>query len=54
MRFSGKIKDGTSNKPLNFGRSPWPWWRFVSPSASSLLCASLLPIYIYYDKVTSQ
>ena len=24
MKFSGKIEDGTSNKPLNFGSDPWP------------------------------
>ena len=24
MKFSGKIEDGTSNKPLNFGSNPWP------------------------------
>ena len=24
MIFSGKIEDGTSNKPLNFGSDPWP------------------------------
>ena len=29
MKLSGKIEDGTSNKPLNFGSNPWPWWRFV-------------------------
>ena len=23
MKFSGKIGDGTSNKPLNFGSNPW-------------------------------
>ena len=29
MKFSGKIRDDTSNKPLNFGSTPWPWRRFV-------------------------
>ena len=29
MKFSGKIEDGTSNKPLKFGSDPWPWRRFV-------------------------
>ena len=29
MKFSGKIEDGTSNKPLNFGIDPWPWLRFA-------------------------
>ena len=29
MKFSRKIEDGTSNKPLNFGSNPWPWLRFV-------------------------
>ena len=24
MKFSGKIENGTSNKPLNFGSDPWP------------------------------
>ena len=24
MKFSGKIEDGTNNKPLNFGSGPWP------------------------------
>ena len=24
MKFSGKIEDGTNNKPLNFGSDPWP------------------------------
>ena len=24
MTFSGKIEDGTSNKPLIFGIDPWP------------------------------
>ena len=24
MKFSGKIEDGTSNKPLNFGSYLWP------------------------------
>ena len=28
MKFSGKIEDGTSNEPLNFGSDPWPWQRF--------------------------
>ena len=23
MKFSGKIEDGTNNKPLNFGSDPW-------------------------------
>ena len=29
MKFSGKIEDGTNNKPLNFGSDPWPWRRFL-------------------------
>ena len=29
MKFSGKIEDGPSNKPVNFGSNPWPWLRFV-------------------------
>ena len=29
MRFSGKIEDGTNQKPLNFGSDPWHWQRFV-------------------------
>ena len=29
MKFSRKIEDGTSNKPLNFGSDLWPWRRFV-------------------------
>ena len=29
MKFSGKIEDGTSNKPLHFGSDPWPCRRFV-------------------------
>ena len=32
MKFSGKIEDGTSNKPLKFGSDPdhgWPWQRFA-------------------------
>ena len=29
MKFSGKIEDGTSDKPLNFGSDPWPWQRFA-------------------------
>ena len=29
MKFSGKIEDGTSNKPLKFGSDPWLWRRFV-------------------------
>ena len=29
MKFSGKIEDGTSNKPLNFVSDTWPWQRFV-------------------------
>ena len=29
MKFSGKIEDGASNKPLNFGSDPWSWQRFV-------------------------
>ena len=33
MKFSGKIEDGTSNKPLNFGSDSWP----VGLSASILL-----------------
>ena len=24
MKFSGKIEDGTSEKPLSFGSNPWP------------------------------
>ena len=28
MKFSGKIEDGTSNEPLNFGGDPWPFRRF--------------------------
>ena len=35
MKFSGKIEDGTSNEPLNFGSDPWPWQRLRSPNASS-------------------
>ena len=27
MKFSGKIEDGTSNEPLNFGNDLWPWRR---------------------------
>ena len=23
MKFSGKIEDGTSDKPLSFGSDPW-------------------------------
>ena len=34
MKFSGKIEDGKSNKPLNFGSDPWPWRRFVCLSVS--------------------
>ena len=33
MKFSGKIEDGTSNKPLNFGSDVWP------------VCLSLLAYY---------
>ena len=29
MKFSGKIEDGTSNEPLNFGSDLWPWRRLV-------------------------
>ena len=29
MIFSGKVEDGTSNKPLNFGSDPWFWQRFA-------------------------
>ena len=29
MKFSEKIKDGTSNMPLNFGSDMWPLRRFV-------------------------
>ena len=29
MKFLGKIEDGTSNDPINFGSDPWPWRRFV-------------------------
>ena len=29
MKCSGKIEDGTSNKPLNFGSDLWLWQRFV-------------------------
>ena len=29
MKFSGRIEDGTSNEPLNFGSGPWPWRRFA-------------------------
>ena len=29
MKFSGKIEDGTSNEPLNFGSDPWPWQKFA-------------------------
>ena len=30
MKFSGKIEDGTSNEPLNFGSDPWPVYLSVS------------------------
>ena len=29
MKFSGKIEDGTSNEPLNFGSDLWPWRGFA-------------------------
>ena len=29
MKYSGLIKDGTSNMPLNFGSDLWPLQRFV-------------------------
>ena len=29
MKFSGKMEDGTSNKPLNFGSKLLPWQRFA-------------------------
>ena len=29
MNFSGKIEDGTSKEPLNFGSDPWPWQWFA-------------------------
>ena len=30
MKFSGKIEDGTSNKPLNFDSDPWPVFLSIS------------------------
>ena len=39
MKFLGKIEDGTSNKPLNFGNDLWPWRRSaLSECFSSSLC----------------
>ena len=29
MKFSGKIEDGTSNKPLNFGSDPDHGWSTI-------------------------
>ena len=42
MKFSGKIEDGTSNEPLNFGDDLWPWRRSaLSECFSSCRCALL-------------
>ena len=30
MEFAGKIEDGTSNKPIDFGSDPWPVYLSVS------------------------
>ena len=39
MKFSGKIEDGTSNEPLNFGNYLWPWRRSaLSECFSSWKC----------------
>ena len=50
MKFSGKIEDGTSNKPLYFGSDPWPWWRFVLSKCTLRVkvCAlRVLLVYLY-------
>ena len=52
MKFSGKIEDGTSNKPLNFGSDPCPWWRFaLSECTLQAVCAVrvlLVNLFFFY------
>ena len=36
MKFSGKIENGTRNKPLSCGSDPWPWRRFALNLLASL------------------
>ena len=50
MKFLGKIEDGTSNEPLNFGsalRGHSPSESLRSPSASSLFIYFLKFIYLF-------
>ena len=47
MKFSGKIEDGTSNEPLNFGNDLWPWHRStLSECFSSFIYFIYLFIFI--------
>ena len=41
MKFSGKIEDGTSNEPLNFGSKLLPCRRFALPECTlgAKICA---------------
>ena len=48
MEISGKIKDGTSNEPLNFGSDPWPWQRFALYEYTLRAKVCTLPVLRYY------
>ena len=43
MKFSGKIENGTSHKPLNFDSDPWP----VCMSA----CILLENLWMNFDEI---
>ena len=52
MKFSGKIEDGTSNEPLNFGSDPWHWRRFtLSECTLQAKVCTLRVLLVLYTKV---
>ena len=48
MKFSGKIEDGTSNKPFNFGSNPWPWRSFVLSQCTRQAKVYILRVLLVY------
>ena len=54
MKFSGKIEDGTSNKPLNFGSDLLPCRRFALSECTlrAKVCAlRVLLVLLYYYRL---
>ena len=52
MKFSGKIKDGTSNEPLNFGSDPWPWRSFVLSECTLRAKVCVLRVLLVINIIT--